>query len=199
MDSVSFSRLGGACAVFAGIAGFLYAVAFIVVARTAPDVGRLLSALFLLLAGLLSTGALVAVYERLRETSPPAALLGLVLGMIGAMGATIHGGYDLAVALHPIGASADLPSQIDPRGLLTFGVTGLSLFVFGWLITSSRMFPHALGLVAYAQALSLAVLYLGRLIILSPTHPVIAVPALLSGFVLGPIWYIWLGLVLRHP
>jgi hypothetical protein len=43
----------------------------------------------------------------------------------------------------------------------------------------------------------LIVLYLGRLIILSPSHPVMLVVTLLSGFLVGPAWYGWLGIVLR--
>ena len=90
--------------------------------------------------------------------------------------------------MHPAGSgtSADLPDQIDPRGLLTFGVTGAALLIIGRLITSSGTLPHGLGLLAYAQAILLTVLYLGRLIILTPTHPVIVIPALLSGFVGRP-------------
>jgi hypothetical protein len=42
----------------------------------------------------------------------------------------------------------------------------------------------------------LVVLYLSRLIILEPTNLLIVLPALLSGFVVNPLWYIWLGIVL---
>jgi hypothetical protein len=46
--------------------GFLYSVAFVVIARRAPATGGLLSAFFLLLSGLLAARALVGLYERLR-------------------------------------------------------------------------------------------------------------------------------------
>jgi hypothetical protein len=62
LRSTSFVRLAGTCAVLAGVAGFLYAVAFVVLQNV------LLSDLFLMLGGLLSTAALAAVYDRLRET-----------------------------------------------------------------------------------------------------------------------------------
>ncbi len=51
----SFERFAGTCAVLAGVAGFLYAVAFVVLQNV------LLSGLFLMLGGLLSTAVLVAV------------------------------------------------------------------------------------------------------------------------------------------
>lgn len=192
--------LGGWCAILAGIAGFLYAVAFLIIARVSPEAGRFWSALFLMLGGLLATGALTAVYERVRTVNEPAALWALLLGVVGVMGAAIHGGYDLAGAVHPAqaGGAADTPSQVDPRGLLTFAVTGLALIVFGRLIAGGGALPHGLGSLAYLQGALLILLYLGRLIILTPANPLIVIPAVVSGFVTGPAWYIWLGLVLRR-
>ncbi len=38
------------------------------------------------------------------------------------------------------------------------------------------------------------VLYLSRLIILKASSPVIVIPALLEGFLVNPLWYVWLGL-----
>ena len=59
-------------------------------------------------------------------------------------------------------------------------------------------FPRGLGTLGYVLAILFVVLYLGRLTILSPTHPLILVSALLSGFLVGPAWYGWLGVVLQH-
>ena len=95
LPDTAYERFAGACAILAGIAGFLYAVAFIVLRSP------LLSAVFLLLTGFLSTAALVAVYRRLRTIDAAFALWALVLGMIGGIGATIHGGYDLANTINP--------------------------------------------------------------------------------------------------
>ena len=191
LSSPAYERFAGVCAIAAGVAGFGYAVAFILL-RDA-----LLSALFLLLTGLLSTAALTAVYRRLRATDADFALWGLVLGLVGAFGAAIHGGYDLANAINPpAGASLDLPSQIDPRGLLTFGVAAIGLFVVAWLIGRGRKLPAGLSYLGYLSALLLIILYIGRLIILKPASPLILGPALLNGFLINPAWYIWLGLVL---
>jgi len=54
MKSISFERFGGLCAILTGISGFLYSVAFIIISRNAPALGDLLSALFLMLGGLLA-------------------------------------------------------------------------------------------------------------------------------------------------
>src|SRR5689334_10381925 len=111
----SFDRFAGWTAVLAGISGFLYSVAFIVLRSD------LLSALFLMLGGLFSSAALTGLYQRLRGTESGFALLGLLFALSAGLGSAIHGGYDLANTLHPPASlNADLPNPIDPRGLLTF-------------------------------------------------------------------------------
>ncbi|HLO33670.1 MAG TPA: hypothetical protein VK249_31270 [Anaerolineales bacterium] len=183
----SFERFAGWSAILAGLSGFLYSVAFVVLQN------NLLSALFLLLGGLFSIPALTALYQRLRGTESGFALLALLLALSAALGSAIHGGYDLSNALHPPDSlNTDLPNPIDPRGLLTFGIAGLGLFFFSRLIGDSTL-PKGLGGLGYVSAILMILLYLGRLIILQATSLVIVIPALLEGFLVNPIWYIWLG------
>lgn len=191
MPSQRFERFAGVSALLAGVAGLLYAVAFIIVHQA------LLSALCLTLFGALAIAAWLGMYHRVRETDAGFARLALVFGLVGAIGSSIHGGYDLANAVNPPGLGlqpvADLPSQIDPRGIATFGFGGVGLGIAAWLITSEGTFPKTLGYLGSLSALLLVVLYLGRLIILDPANPGILVPALLNGFIVGPVFYIWLG------
>lgn len=190
-DALTFTRFGGLAALLAGASGFLYAVAFLALRHA------LLSALCLLLIGVSASAALVALHGRVREAEPGYALWALLLGTIGTLGTALHGGYDLANVLNPPAMpNLDLPSQVDPRGLLTFGVTGLTLVVFSWLIVRSRRLPAGLGYLGYVAASLLLLLYLGRLIVLDATSPLIVIPALLSGFLVNPAWYLWLGLTL---
>src|SRR5579871_2400823 len=88
-------RFAGLCAILAGISGFLYSVSFVFLKS------GLLLALFLLLGGLLATLALTALYTRVRAIETTLAHVAWVLGMAGALGAAIHGGYDLANAINP--------------------------------------------------------------------------------------------------
>jgi hypothetical protein len=44
----------------------------------------------------------------------------------------------------------------------------------------------------------LIVVYLGRLIILTPTNPVVAAAAGVTGLILSPAFYLWLGMQLRR-
>lgn len=192
MISSGFGRFAGSSGILAGVVGFLYSVAFIVLNNA------LLSGLFLLIGGLLATAALTGVYHRVRTIEASLALWGYTLAIAGALGSAIHGGYDLANAINPpAGLPTDLPSAIDPRGLLTFGVSAVGLFAISWLIGQGRVFAKGLSYLGYVLAALSVILYVGRLIVLSPRNPLIFVPALLAGFVAYPIWYVWIGLSLR--
>jgi len=103
--------------------GFLYSLAFIVVSRSNAQLGGLLASLFLLLGGLTTTAALMALFQRVQSTDEGFASWGRALAIAGAVGSIIHGGYDLANAIHvpesgPLNLS-NLPNAVDPRGLLT--------------------------------------------------------------------------------
>jgi hypothetical protein len=198
-DTISFEKFAGMAAIVAGVVHFLYAVAFVIISRSAPETGVLLSAIFLLLGGLLSMTALNGAYQRLQGVDPAFALWALLLTSIGTIGMAIHGGYDLANIINPPASpNLDLPSQIDPRGLLTFGVMGLALFVIAWLMGRSETFPRGLSYLGYALAILFIIIYLARLIILDPGNPVLLWPVLVAGFVVHPAWYIWLGLALQR-
>jgi hypothetical protein len=190
-------RFGGWCAILAAIGGLLYAFAFVVISRSDPLLGGRLSAMFLALNGLLAAGVMATLYERLRATYTTAALWALLLGGAGALGATIHGGYDLANAINPPASlNADLPNAVDPRGLLTFGVSGLALLVFAWLMRRDQRSPKGLVYLGFLLAALLVFIYLARLVVLTPASPILLIPVLLAGFVVNPAWYLWLGIVL---
>ena len=201
MRSAAFDIFAGWCAVVAGIFGFLYAVSFIVIQRSSPEIGAALSAFFLVIVGFFTTGTFTAVYGRLRGRSPEFALWAYLLGVLASLGTAIHGSYDLSNAIHPSEAIAaqaatNFPSQVDPRGFLTFLIYSVAILTFSILIITSRRFPHTLGILGIVAASVLMLLYLARLIILEPTNLIVVVLAIVSGFVLLPVWNIWLGLAL---
>lgn len=193
--NTSFQRNAGVAAVAAAVAGLAYSVAFVVLHSV------LLSSLFLMAGGLLSLVALVALFERLGEVDAQAAMLGLLLAAVGALGALIHGGYDLANVINAPGALpegvANLPSQIDPRGLLTFGVAGLGLLIAGLLMRRHSAMSGWFPALTLVLSVLLIIVYLGRLIVLSPASPLVLGPAALTGFIVNPLWYMLLGMRLR--
>lgn len=196
MKPSSFDRTAGLAAILAALVGLLYSVAFVVLQNA------LLYSLCLMAGGLLSLVALVALFERLGEVDAKVAMLGLMLGAVAALGATIHGGYDLANVLNPPPALPDgvasLPNPIDPRGLLTFGVAGLSVLIAGGLMRRHPQFSRGFTTLTFVLGTLLLVVYLGRLIVLTPTSPLVLLPAALTGFVVNPLWYLLLGLALRR-
>ena len=189
--STPYERFAGICAIAAGVLTLVYSVSFIFL------VNEGLSSFCLLVNGVLSSAVLVALYQRLRHEDASFALWALLLGLAGSVGSALHGGYDLAAVLHEHGAvDPNLPAAMDPRGLLTFGASSISLWVFAWLIVRSGRLPRPIGYVAYALAVLQLVLYLGRLILFDARNVAIVVPALLAGFIATPVWYVWLGVKL---
>ena len=203
-SAVAYERLAGAGAIAAGIGGIVYSIAFLggVVQGWAPELGLTVASVALMAGGFLSVMVLVAVYRRLVESAAAIGLLGLMLVAVGATGAMVHGGYDLANSVNaPVSdlfAEAALPSPIDPRGLLTFGVSGLGLLVLAWQSRRTGTLPGNLAALGMAVGALLIVVYLGRLTILTPTNLLVAIPAGATGLVLSPVFYIWLGVELRR-
>ena len=92
--------------------------------------------------------------------------------------------------------NTDIPNPIDPRGLATFGLAAVGHFTISWLLLRHKVLSSGLGVLGIVSAILMLILYLGRLIILDATSLAIGVPALLEGFLVSPIWYIWLGILL---
>src|SRR5207253_7865694 len=153
-------------AFLAAACGLLYSVSFVVVTRVSPALGTGLSSAFLMSGGLLGTAALVGLYERLRREAGTFLVWVLGVGIAGAFAAVLHGGYDLANVLHPPGGTSNLPSAVDPRGLGTFGLSGVALLGFSLLMKGT---PTLGGLrnLGLLSGVLLILTYLARLIILS--------------------------------
>ena len=176
----------------AGISWLLYAYYFVIAKDTT------LSSLFLALAGLFSVKVFIALYQMLKEIDQGFALTFTVLGVAGALGTMIHGGYDLANAINPpLGFNPGLPSQVDPRGLMAFGITGLAVLKASWTMGKSKVFPTNLSYLGLLSGVLLMVIYLGRLIILDPSSPVLKFSILIEGFIVNPLWYLWLGWIFQ--
>jgi hypothetical protein len=150
------------------------------------------------MGGIFGASALIGLYDRLRQSGGAYALWALVFGLAGALAATLHGGYDLANAIHPPDQSTSLPSQIDPRGLGTFALAGIALLAFSYLMHRDDTFSSALPLLGYLSGALLVLIYLARLVILDASSPFVLGPAGLEGFVVNPAWYVWLGFALRR-
>lgn len=101
MRQLTYRHTAYPAAWLAAISGFLYSVSFVLVAPQAPTAGAVLSALFLLLGAAFAASAQIGLYERLRAGAGGYALWALVFGLGAALASALHGGYDLAVSVHP--------------------------------------------------------------------------------------------------
>jgi hypothetical protein len=198
VKSASYLHSAYPSAWLAGVSGFLYALSFVVVTRSAPELGAGLSGLFLLLGGILGASALLGLYDVLQTTGGGYARWALLFGLAAALAATLHGGFDLANAIHSSDDTSSFPSEVDPRGLGTFGLAGISMLAFAFLIARDGSLPRGLASTGLLSGALLVLIYLGRLIVLDASSPLILTPAALEGFFVNPLWYIWLGFALRR-
>jgi hypothetical protein len=195
----TFERLAGAAAILVAAGGLVYSLSFVIYLENEARWSAYVQSLALLIGGVLTTAVFVALYERLRAVDPGFALWGLVLGLVGAVGSAVHGGYDLAnLANAPASAPADLPNALDPRGLGTFALTGLALLLYSALGLRGGVLPRGLALLGAAAAALLVWVYIGRLTILDPKSAGVLPFAVLLGFVVNPVWYGWVGLTLMR-
>lgn len=203
MESKRYENFAGIAAIAAGIGGPLYSVAFVFLYlfKLAPDLGLALASLLLLIGGLLTTAALIGLYQVVRQVDAGFAMFALLIGLIGAFGAATHGAYDLANQLHPpspdVLTTSNYPSPIDPRGLATFGFAGLGLVLFAWLMSQTKTFPARLAQLGYLAGVLSILIYLARLIILTPSNPLVLAVAGVTGLIVNPAFFIWLGVRLR--
>src|SRR3954452_8336832 len=181
------ARLPRTCALLVALCNVAYAASFLVVRPDDPDVGGTAASALLLAGGLLALPVLLALYRSV--AGHELALLGAVLAVAGALGAAIHGAYDLANAIHPPSTVLDTPNAVDPRGLLTFGVAGLALLVFAPLIPTRRF-----AALTVVLGVALVALYVLRLVVLDADNPAVVTVAALTGFVLSPLWYVTFAL-----
>jgi len=61
----------------------------------------------------------------------------------------------------------------------------------------SARFGSGFTALTFLLATLLVIVYLGRLVILTPSNPLVLVPAAITGFIVNPLWYAWLGVQLR--
>lgn len=201
MDRWSFQRFAGASAMFVGIGGLVYGILFAyIVAGTSRGVLMTWFALAIF-GGLAVTVVFVALQERLRVVDRAVAVWALLLGVVAGLGqmlnASVALGYRLDSSAPPPGNFDGTP---DPLGLLRFGLNGVALFLFGWLMTRGGDLPKALGYLAQIGGVLLVVMFVGRLTgFINPDTRVTLIPPFVYGFAVHPLFYLWLGRHLLRP
>ena len=128
----SFERFAGLCSLGVAFGAIAFAAVFAVIVGGSSQ-GKPFFAL-LLVGAVASVPVVVAIYQRLRETDEAFALTALVLGLFGALGGILHGGYELAALQTPPSEGYYPGLESVTKGVLRYGAAGLALLVIGWLI-----------------------------------------------------------------
>jgi hypothetical protein len=177
------------------VGGVLYSVLFVVAVKSGSSAAATASWVVLLVTALVSSAVLVVVYEAVRAADPATSLWALALAVAGGYGSVAHAGYALSSSAT---RTADTVSQADPRGLATFGITGLALLVFALVIHRAPGLSAGLGTLGAVFGALLVLTYLGRLVLVDPNNLALLAVAAVAGLVVHPWWWIWLGLSLRR-
>lgn len=195
--SRTFERFAGTCAILVGIGGLVYGLLFGWIVIGSPKAVATTWLAIGLLGALLATPVSVALYYLLRETDRGFALLALLLGLAATLGQFENSAFGLGGSLTT--GSVSQASPADPFGAFRFGLLGVALFIVGWLAIRGGALPRGLGYLGEAGGILLVLVYLGRLTgVIDPVTRITAVPPVLYGIVIHPIFYIWLGLTLRR-
>ena len=183
-------RLAARAAYAGAFGGILYAIAFVFLSNITA------ASLLLMIGGLLSTVVLSYLATTLFPVNEPIARWARALGIVAVLMSVAHGGYDLANQIHPPGSAvlADFPNPVDPRGLATFGITGLAFLTLTTLAVRSERYPRSLARLGQALGIIMIVIYLGRLIILDPANLIVRI-ALAAGVIANTAFLVWLARV----
>ena len=113
--------------------------------------------------------------------------------------AAAFGSPDSAPAANLI---ANLPSTVDPRGIGTFGFAGVFFLVLGMLLRDVNGIPRRLADLTLLGGVLLEIIFIGTVLYagglgIAPARYLFLVAGPIQSVIVGPIVYIWLGMLLR--
>jgi hypothetical protein len=194
MSDRSFLRFGGLAGVLLAATSWLAVAEYYTLARGGSDVVGLEG--FQLLYALIGFWALigiVAVRERVRSVGESWSFFATLVGAIAAVGTIASGVYEAAV-LRATGQLAAI-DPVNPLGLMTFGLTGVWFLVTALLMWRTDL-PKLLTLLGFV---AVADLFVGFIASLAAFTPLATLAAVVAGGVGGPLFWLWLGILLRRP
>jgi len=201
---IQFVRFGGWSAIIVGVLSLLYALFYLVIARQAEYAGNLGSWVILAVSGVFSSAAYVALYQILKTKGGGLELWALVLGAVASLATLQHGTYEALLVRtmrfadgptrEAIDTARRLFSEVDPAGLSAFLLIGITTFLFSWLILRSGDLPAGLGYLGILNAVLLAVLFIASA---NTMRTLILISGGLTSVVVGPAWWIWLGVSMQ--
>ena len=194
----SFVRFGGLAGILLAITSWAAVASYYTVAKGGQDVVGL--QVFRLLYGLIAFWALfgiVAVYWVVRPYGEAWSFFATLSGVGASLGTITSSLYGAAVIREVTARPAlqtPAATPTDPFSVMTFALTGL-WFLIANLLLRKAAYPRllvALGFVAVVD------LFVGFFAALSGNATVLTYAGIVAGTVGGPLYWLWLGLLLRR-
>jgi len=197
MQDLSIRRLGGNCAILIGISYIVFGVATLLdPAQNASAFWQthiqsptlfLIASWSIVIGAILALAVVPAVAQLLETTS---------LGWVSWLSKIAYLGFFVTALANVQATSIDvLYSSIDPQSWLVIGCVGLWVLGVNVLALRSGKWPKPLAYIGLVVAFMYGLALTGNVFEISILF---TIAAGLGGIVLGPIWYIWLGRILRN-
>jgi hypothetical protein len=193
MDDRSFVRFGGLAAILLALTSWAAVLAYAALVR--PDGSGVGLQIFQFLYALIAFWALfaiVAVYYRMRSAGEAWAFFATLVGIAASAGTMVAAMYEVANLRQNPPLTGVSPA--NPLGVMSFGLTGLWFLIANLLLRRTAT-PRVLVLLGFVAA---ADLFAGFVAGLSENGGVVYLASLIAGAIGGPIYWLWLGRLLRR-
>ena len=199
----SFVRFGGLAGILLAITAWAAVVSYYTVAGAGTDiVGMQVFQFLYALIALWAMFGIVAVYWVIRTQAEAWSFFATLIGVVASFGTMTASLYPIAVARAQLAIpipAAPVPqppavAATDPLSLATFALTGL-WFLIANVLLGRAGFPRLLVVLGFIAA---ADLFLGFLATLSARADLATYAGIVAGAVGGPLYWFWLGIVIRR-
>jgi len=195
----SFVRFGGLAGILLAITSWAAVISYYTVAKAGADAIGL--QVFQLLYGLIAFWALfgiVAVYWVVRSQGEAWSLFATLVGVgasLGTITSSIYGAAVIREVAAKPGLVTPTASPTDPLSVMTFALTGLWFLIANVLLWKAA-YPR---LLVFLGFVAVADLFVGFFAALSGNAPVLTYAGIVAGAVGGPLYWLWLSILLRRP
>ena len=191
-------RFGGLAGVLLALTSWAAVAAYYLVAKGGADVvGLQVFQLLYALIGFWSLFGIVAVYWITRPVGEAWSFFGTLVGIGAALGTITSSLYGVAV-LRELIQRPELHTPnappTDPLNVMTFALTGLWFLIANLLLWRGG-WPRLLVLLGFV---AVADLFVGFIAALSGDARIVSYAGLVAGAVGGPLYWLWLGILIRR-
>jgi len=193
VDDRSFVRFGGLAAILLALTSWAAVLAYATLVQPGDSaVGLQIFQFLYALVAFWALFAIVAVYYRVRVVGEAWAFFATLIGVAASVGTMVAAMYVVAnMRLNPPLASV---SPANPLGVMSFGLTGLWFLIANLLLWRTAT-PRILVLLGFVTTVDLFAAFVAGL---SENAGVVYLASLIAGAIGGPIYWLWLGRLLRR-